>query len=211
MKGNNPLKQYIIPSLKSVKKILSRITVINFPHIPRIIPASLFYKGIKMSTVFILILFILTSLITDFVKHLSNEKKIQIQIMSDPLNYVLHEKLAEEYLKKNSASSEHEYLLAQAYFSNNSSGSNSVLGAKSSPYETWLNIKNFRKDIDNELFYWKKITESFPSYSYGYLKQAYGYFRLGNNEKSLQLLENALQNNPADKNALMLKSKILKG
>jgi tetratricopeptide (TPR) repeat protein len=211
MNGKNPLNQYIIPRLKSVKKMLSRITAINFPHIPRIIPASLLYLGIKMSIVFILILFILTSLITDFMKHLNNEKKLKIQIMSDPLNYVLHEKLAEEYLKKNSTYSEHEYLLAQAYFSNNISDSNSVLGTRSSPYETWMNIKNFRKDVDNELFYWKKITESFPGYSYGYLKQAYGYFRLGNNEKSLQLLENALQNNPADKNALMLKSKILKG
>jgi tetratricopeptide (TPR) repeat protein len=190
--------------LKTVKKR------IYFPHIPRIISARTFLRGIKILIVTFIFAILNLNIMANLLKNPDKIETLKSKIMREPFNYSLHESLAQNYLALNSKAAEHEFLLAQSLVGKQNSSSQNVLGESSSPWQTWNNIKNYREDVKSEISYWKEFSKLYPEYSYSYLKQAYYYYELGNKEQTLDLINKVLDKNPNDKNAILLLEKLKK-
>jgi len=190
------------------KKNLNHLHSLKFPHINRIINATLWSKQIKIFICLFLITAISVNCIYEVLNNKNDLQHLNYKIMADPYNSHLHEELAQQYLKINETISEKEYFLADELSRKSMAERQNVLGISSSPWQAWLKIKSQKAKIETEIIYWDEVKSSLPDYQYAYLKLAYDYFLLNDYDKSRNYLNQAVQRNPVDENTLNL-TKIL--
>jgi tetratricopeptide (TPR) repeat protein len=212
MKITIPLPKVINAQKELLNRIKRKIKVIyKFPHIPRIINATLLRKLLNLIIIFFLLFLIILNIWFNYSNKNNQEITLRNKIMEYPFDFRSHEELGKYYLKENLQFSEKEYQLAELFYSKESPVSDQVLGVTSSPWQTWLNIINFKENTFKDINYWKSFNDKYPDYKFGYLKQAYGYFQIGNKEKSMELIMKILDINPIDQNANILLNKLKNG
>ncbi len=173
---------------------------IQFPQINRKLTAGLW--------LLLFLTVISTNLLQGKIFNLTQEKKLQQQVLQNPTISSSHEKLGQYYLGINEKVAEREYKLAQEYYHQPEiSGGTSVLGESSSPWQTWTNLIAKKKSRDNEQSYWEKIIEVYPDYIYAYLKLAVLHFQKGEADKANSFLSNIIQADPTNQTAIKLQQK----
>lgn len=179
---------------------------IQFPQINRKLTAGLPAQASIWLILFITVLG--ANLLQSRIFSLTREKKLQQQLLQDPAISSSHEKLGQYYLGVNEKAAEKEYKLAQEYYHPQEVfKGTSVLGDKSSPWQTWTNLLAKKKSRENEQSYWEKITEVYPNYLYAFLKLAVLHFQKGETDKANTFLGKVLQTDPTNQTALKLQQK----
>lgn len=184
------LQQLLKTKIKSPVSLAGK-----FPHINRKITAPLKTLKFGYFCIFIFLFIIGINLLSDSLPR-SREQILQNEVLKHPFESTPHQKLAEFYLDKNQEQGEKEYYLASEMFQRQNSVNDKYLGIESSPWETYLNLLKNRSLLEEDLSLWEKIKTALPDYEYAYLKLSDLYLRLGEKEKSLQILSEVLKINP---------------
>lgn len=190
-------------------KANNQTPLIYFPQISRRIPTWLQNFDFKAMLLILFISLIGLNITTDSKKYSNNQKQLHFAVLRHPYSSTTHEKLGQYYLDKNREFAESEYILAQEYYLEQKIVPFAdVLGQKSTPRDTWLNIEKEKEQVRSQIEYWYKIQEKYPDYSYSLLKQASLYYVLDEKLTSKGLLERVLITNPNDKTAVSLLRKL---
>lgn len=164
---------------------------IQFPHINR-----------KLTATVLFVLFLLVNFLNLWHNHLfkiDEEKKLRLLLLQNPASSGLHEQLGLYYVRTNEQAAQREYKLAQEY--------SNVLGT-GSPWQTWQNLLSRKNNAEQELKYWKTVTEIYPDYLYAYLKLAEINWQKGSKEEAKNYLKIVRQKDPTNKTALEIKQGI---
>lgn len=180
----------------------------QFPHFTRKINAVSWVFPLRTLTVILLVTIIILNLCHNLLFETNLEKELQQQIISNPANYLLHEKLGQTYLSINAEAAKKEYELAQELYQQNQLSNSNVLGLQSSPWQNWQNMISIQEKLKQEVALWRGINATFPDYRYALLKLAALKYQLGEKEESEKYLEILLRQNPKNETVLLLKQKI---
>lgn len=164
---------------------------IKFPHINR-----------KLTAPMLFLLLMLVNFLNLWQNHLfkmGEERKLHLLLLQNPASSGLHEQLGLYYVRTNEQAAQREYKLAQEY--------SNVLGT-GSPWQTWQNLLSRKNNAEQELKYWRTVTEIYPDYLYAYLKLAIIYWQKGNREEAKEYLKSVLEKDPTNKTALEIKQGI---
>ncbi len=163
----------------------------KFPHFLRIISA--------LGLLFILGLVTL-NLLHSRLYGFDEGKMLKQQIMSDPNESALHEKLGQYYLPFNKNEAEKEYQLASEFYQ--------ILGAQTTPADIWNNITTESERLENELVFWEKVNSLYPDYEYAQLKMAVINYQLGNKNQAQAIINKLLFVSPNNTEAKKIQEKI---
>ena len=166
----------------------------QFPHILRIIAAPLQVLSFHNLFFSATAVFLAANLVFPLYLPKTGEAKLEAEILKQPFNYSLHEKLGQIYLSVNKEAAGREYALAQEYYRNFQSpfdttrvlGSQAVNGTLTteenakdenanyplSPQSRWENVLSKRKLLENEKAYWQSVILTYPQYQYAYMRLA---------------------------------------
>lgn len=151
----------------------------------------------------------ITNIYSDRFFPISGEKELQMAILKEPENSLLHEKLGLLYLPINKNEAYKEYLLAQEYFIQSQSSRKDVLGVQSQPLQTWHNLESIKNGISTEISYWDNIYKFYPQYQFALIKIGSLYIELGDYDKANKYINEVLNISPTNSTALKL-AQILK-
>ncbi|MFC1647135.1 tetratricopeptide repeat protein [Patescibacteria group bacterium] len=146
--------------------------------------------------IFIFIILILTLFIN--VNNYPNISYDFLEVLKKPQDPITHLHLADKYWnigKSNSALVEinisQRLLDKKPNLVNPSSSVTNILGASSSPVETWKKWHEEPIKLQEDYNYWQEIVDKHPDYRDAYVKTAYYAFLLGKKDKALLLLNKA--------------------
>lgn len=141
------------------------------------------HKNRKLTAVFLLlILFFIVgaNLAQNKLFPATNEKKIRLELLRNPTNSLLHEKLGQLYTGQSQEAAKREYILTGA--------EKNILGSEAS----------------DQIKYWEKVVQIHPNYLYAYLKLAQFNLQKGKIDKAKIYLEKVLREDPTNENAKKL-------
>lgn len=180
------------------------MSFLQFPHFPRIITVQKRYLDI------ILIAFIFFCVLINLVKETSVKsdlQKIYAEIMRDPTNKSLHEKIAEKYLYINKEEAEREFYLAEELYQGDLKNDGNVLGLETHPWRTWQNVSLEKTKLEQEIKYWSTVKLDFPTYKYAFMKLAVLNYEISDTQKANKYIALALYDSPGDKDILDIRGK----
>ena len=177
---------------------------LKFPHFLRIIPE--WSKFINKLTIILFIIFILV--VNVAFEYKSSLQEINYEIMRNPQDLSLHERIAEKYLYINKEVAEREFYIAEELFKGETDQGKNVLGAEISPWQNWQNISEKKEAITHDIKYWSSINLTFPTYKYAFIKLTVLNYELANIEKAKKYLSSALLESPGDKLLLEIANKL---
>lgn len=185
--------------------LLQWFSHLKFPHFPRKLTAALpSWQAKKVISLFLLLI-LLFNLGESFIFPFNEEKRLRYQLMRQPAEFGLHEKLGQYYLKVNSAAAEREYLLAEEFYrltlpAEESSGE--------SPWQRWIAINLEKQKLKDEMLFWEEVCQTTPDYQYAPFKLAALYFQLGDKNKAREYLEKVREEWPTNKTILPLAERL---
>jgi len=168
----------------------------KFPHFIRKITAGAGGRLGNYLFWYLILIIILANLFYPFTCTPDSAKNLKQEIMRNPLESSLHERLGELYLAINGKAAAKEYTLAEELYRETSDGR--VLGVSASPLAHLAAFTTARQKMEKERDHWISIDKSFPDYLYAKAKIAALSYQLGDRNKSKTNLDFLLSESPSD-------------
>ena len=180
----------------------------QFPHIQRKIAAPARFPLAQYILITFTMPLIMVNAAYSFIIPPSEEWVLRSKILREPRNSSFHESLGEFYITRNQKIAEREYTLSEEFYMQPLTTSLRVAGIRTSPMETFRNLKRKKNTIQSDLAVWEKLHAMLPDYTYAQLKLGVLYFQLGQLDKSRTLFSSVLQENPKNEVVTKLLEKL---